>query len=83
MKFKIWLENKKISDAIIGAISPEADDDEKSDILSKKTTYFSSEIRGRIKDLGILKNMEPEKYGEIVSEIDDGITISQLIDKVK
>lgn len=83
MRFNIWLENRNAHDAIIGAISPEADADERADIMSKKTTFFSSDIRNKIKNLGIIKNMDPKKYGQLVSEIDDGITISQLIKRVK
>jgi hypothetical protein len=81
MTFSLWIENKSTRDAILGAISSEADNDERRDILSKKTTYFSSEIRKRIKDLGILKSMGPKKYSQLVSEIDNGITVSQLIKK--
>ena len=83
MRFNTWLENRNAYDAIIGAISPEADADERADIMSKKTTFFSSDIRKKIKNLGILRNMGPEEYGQLVSEIDDGIVISRLIKRTK
>lgn len=82
MRFNTWLENRNAYDAIIGAISPEADADERSDIMSKKTTFFSSDIRRKIKNLGILRSMGPEEYGQLVSEIDDGIVISRLIKRI-
>ncbi len=79
MKFSIWLENKNIQDSIVGTISPEADVDEQEDILNKKTTFYGSEIRKKLKNLGIVKNSNIE----ILRSIDDGIKISDLIDRLK
>lgn len=75
LKFSLWLESKMIRDAVIGAISPNADDDERQDILAKKTTFFGSEVRKNIKNLGIVKN----SGSEVLKSIDDGIKIGELI----
>lgn len=81
MKFNIWLENRKVEDAVVGAISPNADPNEREDILSKKTTFFGSEVRTKIKNLGVVKatNDDRGRYGEIVKAIDDGVTVGELI----
>lgn len=79
MKFSIWIENRSIRDSIIGTISAEADIDEQEDILNKKTTFYSSDIRKKLKNLGIVKSSNIE----ISRSIDKGIKINDLIDKLK
>ena len=80
----MWLEIRNVKDSILGAISPDADDEEKSDIMGKKTTFFGSEIRRKIKDLGVVKSMAGEGgYGQITKSIDDGITVGELIKRLE
>lgn len=80
MKFGLWLENREVSDAILGAISPAADDAERDDILAKSTTYFGSSVRRRLKGLGVVR--DAKNYGDIVRGIDDGMKVSELIKRV-
>ena len=70
-----------MEDAVIGVISPNADADEREDILSKKTTFFGSEVRTKIKNLGVVKSTNDDmgRYGEIVNAIDDGVTVGELV----
>lgn len=78
MKFSLWLERKGVADAILGALGVGAE--ERSATLSRKTTYFGSEIRGKLKGLGVVKG-EPD-YGDLAKGIDDGITVGELIKRV-
>lgn len=82
MKFSLWLEKREVADAIMGVLGVEPG--KEPDFMDKKTTYFGSEIRNRLKGLGVVKktNDNRGKYGEIVKNIDDGITISDLVKKV-
>lgn len=82
MKFSLWLENKAAKDAIMGAL--DADPEEEADLMDRKTTYFGPEVRSRLKNLGVVKNINDDmgRYGDIVRSIDDGVTIAELIKKV-
>lgn len=78
LKFSTWMENRA-SDAILGALG--ADRDEMPKVMGRKTTYFGSDIRSRLKGLGVVKNAK--NYGDISRSIDDGITVGELINRVK
>jgi hypothetical protein len=73
------MESRVVKDAIMGVLG--VDPEEEADIMDRKTTYFSSDIRTQIKELGLVKSIG-EKYGDIVKNIDDGIAIADLIKKV-
>ena len=80
LKFSLWLERRGVRDAIMGALGVEPE--EESETLGRKTTYFGSEIRNRLKELGIVKGVG-EKYGDVMKGIENGITIAELIRKVE
>lgn len=75
MKFSLWMERKGATEAILGALG--VDPEERGSVLSRKTTYFGSEIRAKIKALGAVK--DAEDYGDLVRDIDSGITVAELI----
>lgn len=83
MKFRLWIERRIVRDAIMGVLG--ASTDEEADFSSRKTTYFGSDIRKRLKGLGVVKSTNNDRgsYGEIVRAIDDGITIGELIKRVE
>lgn len=78
MNFSLWVERRNVEDAILGALG--AEPEERATALSRKTTYFGSEIRSKLKGLGVVKNAED--YGDLVRSIDDGITVGELIKRV-
>jgi hypothetical protein len=78
LKFSTWIENRA-ADAVMGAIG--ADADEKDKVMGRKTTYFGSDIRSRLKGLGVVKNSGD--YANIAKGIDDGITVGELIRRLK
>lgn len=80
LKFSLWLERRGVRDAIMGVLGVEPA--EESDTLGRKTTYFGSEIRNRLKELGVVKGMG-EKYGDVIKDIEKGITIAELIRKLE
>jgi hypothetical protein len=82
LKFSLWMERKGASEAILGALGVEPE--ERSGALGRKTTYFGSEVRSKLKNLGVVKgtNDDQGSYGDIVRSIDDGITVRDLIKRV-
>jgi len=91
VKFSIWLENKQIDiirDAILGVVGGESDlsIQEKQHFLQRNTTEFSNEILKKIINLGIIKALSqtnPNKFISIKNLIKNGISIGELIDKIK
>ena len=67
-------------DAILGAVSggDTLGDEEKDHLLARKTTDFSSTIRSRIKELGVLKSLRKSAVPSVMRAIDDGVTLSDL-----
>ena len=78
MKFSLWMERKGAAEAILGALGVEPE--ERGSALGRKTTYFGSEVRGKIKGLGVVKGAD--NYGDLARDIDSGITVGQLIKRV-
>lgn len=78
MKFSLWLERRGARDAVLGVLG--ADPEDRDKVMGRKTTYFGSEIRAKIKGLGAVKNA-PD-YGDIVKGIDDGITVGELVRRI-
>jgi hypothetical protein len=82
MNFSLWLEQDE-KDAILGVIgagqvlSPQ----EKEHFLNRNIEEFSSEIKRKIKNLGIIKSSK--KYLDIISAIDNGIRIKDLINMMQ
>jgi hypothetical protein len=83
LKFNLWLERREVREAILGVLGVSLG--EESGVLDKNTTYFSPEIRDKIKNLGVVKSTNDDmgRYGEIVRAIDDGIQIGELIKMVE
>jgi len=69
-------------DAVVGVVAGGArvGREEEDHLLSRKTTDFSSEIRSRLKGLGVVKSAP--SGGSIMRAIDDGIQVSDLVDRV-
>lgn len=78
MIFSLWLEQYE-EDAILGIVgdSENLSQQEKDHLLYRNTKEFSSEIKRKIKNLGVVKSSED--YSNIVSRIDDGIIIKDLV----
>lgn len=83
--FRAWIESSAAGDAIMGVVSggSEVSDAERSHLLSRKTTDFSSDIRDRLKNLGVVKSVfGKERRISVLRSIDDGVTIYDLIKRV-
>lgn len=79
LKFSLWLERRGVRDAIMGVLGVQPE--EESETLGRKTTYFGSEIRKKLKQLGVVKSVG-ERYGDVIRDIENGVTIAELIRKV-
>lgn len=83
--FKMWIESSAVGDAIIGVVSggSKVSDEERSHLLSRKTTDFSSNIRSKLKNLGVVKSVfGKERRISIMRSIDSGVVIYDLIKSV-
>lgn len=90
IKFKVWMEQQDsyIEDAILGVFGGglNLSDDERKNLLQRSTKEFSGEIIGRVKNLGVIKNIaddDMDLYVDIINAIKNGINIGDLIEKVK
>jgi len=84
--FRSWMESSLVKDAIVGIVSGGADltDEEMSHLLDRKTTDFSSEIRNRLKSLGVVKSVfKTSLKAKITKSIDDGVSIGELVNMVR
>jgi hypothetical protein len=75
VKFSNWLETRDAaSSAVLGVVGGEKQ-------LDNSTKNFSSEIRRKLKALGVVKSSDDGKgrLGEIRDVIDSGIKVSELI----
>jgi hypothetical protein len=89
-KFKVWLEEQDsdyIKDSILGIVGGDEvlTDKEKDHLLQRSTNEFSKDIIKKIKNLGIIKNISEEDldlYSSIINDINRGIKILELIEKV-
>lgn len=79
--FKTWLEGSLVSDAVVGIVagSDRTSDEERSHLMSRSTSDFSSSIRSRLKSLGIVNSMPKSLILKIRRSIDDGIEVGELI----
>lgn len=91
IKFSVWLENMQndsVRDAILGVVGGGSDLNfqEKQHLLQRNTKEFSSEILKKIINLGIIKDISEtdlDKFISIKNLIKNGISIGELIDKIK
>jgi hypothetical protein len=87
MDFRTWLENSELDDpvttAVLGIVAPDQSlsDDDKERELSRNTNQLSSDIQDQLKELGVVK--QSKDYHGILEAIDQGILISDLIEKIK
>lgn len=80
--FRDWLESTSVEDAVLGVAAGGAPlgEKEKSHLMSRKTTDFSSEIRRSIKNLGVVKSVAGRGLkARIFRAVDEGIAIYDLI----
>lgn len=73
------------SDAIIGIVSGSdiTSDEERSHLMSRSTSDFSSSIRSRLNSLGVVKSMPKSLIPKVQRLIDDGIKVGDLIRIIK
>ena len=92
MEFRHWLERIELDDSytsgILGIVAEDRplSDDTKETFLNMNTTDFSNEIQDKLKDFWAVKKAGEEdrsKYDSILKVIEHGITIKDLIDKIK
>jgi hypothetical protein len=91
IKFSVWLENMQndsVRDAVLGIVGGGSDLNfqEKQHFLQRNTKEFSNEILKKIINLGIIKELSqinPDKFISIKNLINNGISIGELIDKIK
>jgi hypothetical protein len=71
------------SDSILGMLSQELNLDP-DDIIGLNTDDLGSDIKEKLKNLGVVKSTNDDmgRYGRIVRMIEDGVTISDLINAV-
>jgi predicted kinase len=84
--FKFWMEASAASDAIIGVVSGGSNvtGAERSHLLSRRTSDFSSEIRSSLKNLGVVKSVVGRgRRIEVARSIDSGVSILDLIKMVE
>lgn len=84
--FRSWLEASAAGDAIVGVVSggSEASGSERSHLISRKTSDFSSDIRSSLKNLGVVKSVSGRgRRMEVLRAIEDGVTIIDLIKMVE
>jgi galactose-1-phosphate uridylyltransferase len=89
-KFKVWLEeqdNNYVKDAILGVIGDDEilSDEEKEHLMQRNINEFSNDIIKKVKNLGIIKNLADDDmtlYSNIINAINNGIKVSELIEKV-
>jgi hypothetical protein len=88
MNFKQFiLREDAIADAILNAIAmPEDTIDSQRHSLMRNTAEFSSDIHHRIMNLGVVKALGDQnmnRYNDVVQSIKKGISIKDLIIKVR
>lgn len=92
MEFRRWLERIELDDSyttgILGIVAEDRPlgDDEKETFLNMNTKDFSNEIQDKLKDFWAVKKSAAEdrsKYDSILKVIEHGITIKDLIEKIK
>jgi hypothetical protein len=89
MDFRLWLEEDRAVEAILGIVAGNTatlGPQEKEHLLQRSTTEFSSDILHRLSSLGVITNIadnNPARYQDILQSIKKGITIKDLINKVK
>lgn len=84
--FRIWMEASAVSDAIVGVVSggAEVSGAERSHLLSRNTSDFSSQIRDSLKNLGVVKSMVgSQRRIQVARSIDSGVSIMDLIKMVE
>lgn len=76
-------ESSESAESILGMLSQELNLDPE-DVAQLNTNDLGSELKEKIKGLGVVKNTDDDRgrYGEIVRMIEDGVTVSDLIDAV-
>jgi hypothetical protein len=91
-KFSEWLieqEGDRIEDAILGIVSggdPTLGEEERNHLMGRSTTEFGADIQERLRDLGIIANIANDdmaRYQDIIQGIKHGMTIKDLVDKVR
>ena len=90
-KFSVWLEMKDndiVTDAILGTVGGGVDLNikEKQHFLQRNTNEFSGEILRKILNLGVVKSIkevDSNKFIDIKNSIRRGISIRDLINKIK
>lgn len=84
--FRTWLEASIAKDAVLGVVSGGreiSDGEEKDHLMSRNTRDFSSEIRRKLKQLGVVKSIgDMETKASLMRSIDDGIVVADLIKKI-
>jgi len=86
LNFGLWMEASLAKDAVLGVVSggEELGAEEKSHLMSRKTTDFSAEIRRKLKGLGVVKSVAGNsRVIDIRRSIEDGILISDLLKKLE
>lgn len=84
--FRSWLEGSRAEDAVLGVVSGGDDigDGEREHLMSRKTTDFSSDIRRRLKGLGVVRSVVGrDRVVDIMRSIDRGVPVSDLVDSIR
>jgi hypothetical protein len=85
--FRAWLEYSSASKAVLGVLSggqERLSPEERSHLMSRKTTDFSTEVRDRVKGLGAIKSVAGRvRRAEIYRSIDDGVIVSDLVNSIQ
>lgn len=80
------MEDSTAKDAVLGVVSGGQEvvkGEEEEHLMARNTKEFSSSIRGRLKQLGVVKSIgDLNSRSKITRLIDDGITINDLIKRI-
>jgi hypothetical protein len=90
LEFRIWLEGDDATEQAIlgivagsdGVLGPQ----EREHLMMRSTNEFSHSIMHRLRSLGVITNIadnDPARYQDIIQAITNGVTVKDLIDKVK
>jgi intein/homing endonuclease len=88
LKFREYINQDYIADAILGTVggNQSLGEAEKRHLLQRNTREFSSDIIDRLRRLGIISNLvddNQQRYSDIINSINQGITIGELIEKIR
>lgn len=90
-KYKTWLEYRdmdSIEQAVLGVVGGDQvlHGPERDHLKQRHTTEFAQDVKARLRNLGIIANISSDnkdRYSDIQDSINRGVTIGELIEKIR